>query len=79
MLLSNATLSELFVKYKIPILSSATMERLFSLGKEVLKQKQSGLSDQWWIYRLRQVKHFPWVSPFLGALFMALQIVIKLY
>ena len=39
MLLSNATLSELFVKYNIAILSSTTIERLFSLGKDVLKQK----------------------------------------
>ena len=47
MLLSNATLSWLFAKYNTAILSRATVERLFSLGKDVLKQKQSGLSDLW--------------------------------
>ena len=46
-LLSNATLSGLFVKYNTAILSRATLERLFSLGKDVVKQKRSGLSDQW--------------------------------
>ena len=47
MLLFNATLSELFVKYNTATFSKATMERLFSLGKDALKQKRSVLSDQW--------------------------------
>ena len=76
---SNATLSWIFVKYNTAILSRAAVERLFSLGKDVLKQKRSGLSDQWRIYRMRQVKHLPQASPFCGALFMAFRIAIQLY
>ena len=41
-----AILSKLFVKYNTAILSRATVKRLFSLGKDVLKQKRSGLSGQ---------------------------------
>ena len=48
-LLSNTKLRELFVKCNITIISSAAVERLFSLEKAVLKLKQFGLSDQWWI------------------------------
>ena len=47
MLLSSNTLSGLFVKYNTATLSRATVERLFSLEKNVLKQKPSGLRDQW--------------------------------
>ena len=50
MLLSSAILSGLIVKYITAILSSATADRLYLLGKDVLKQKRSGHSDQWWIY-----------------------------
>ena len=46
MLLSSTTLRELFVKYNTAIPSSAAVERLFSLGKDVLKPKRSGLSDE---------------------------------
>ena len=44
-LLSSTTLRELFVKYNTAIPSSAAVECLFSLGKDVLKPKRSGLSD----------------------------------
>ena len=47
MLLSNVTLSGLFMQYNTAILSRETVERLFLLGKDVLKQNPSGLSDQW--------------------------------
>ena len=46
MLLSSTTLRELFVKYNTAIPFSAAVERLFSLGKDVLKPKRSGLSDE---------------------------------
>ena len=47
-LLSSTTLRELFVKYNTarPISSSAAVERLFTIGKDVLKPKRSGLSDE---------------------------------
>ena len=45
-LLYSTTLRELFVKYSTAIPSSAAVERLFSLGKDVLKPKRSGLSDE---------------------------------
>ena len=79
LLLSNATLSGLFVKYNTAIPSSATVEHLFSLRKDVLKQKESELSNQWWIHRMRQEKHLTQLSPFGEARFMVFQIVIKLY
>ena len=34
-----------FVKYNTPIPSSAAVERMFSLGKDILKPKRSNLSD----------------------------------
>ena len=45
-LLSSTTLRELLVKYNTTMLSSTAVERLFSLGKDVLKPKRSGLSDE---------------------------------
>ena len=45
-LLSSTTLRELFVKYNTAIPSSAAVECLFSLGKDVLKPKRSGLSNE---------------------------------
>ena len=45
-LLSSMTLRELFVKYNTAIPSSAAVERLFSLEKDVLKPRRPGLSDE---------------------------------
>ena len=36
----------MFIHSNIAILSSAAIERLFSVGKDVLKPKRSGLTDQ---------------------------------
>ena len=36
----------MFIHSKTTILSSAAIERLFSVGKDVLKPKRSGLTDQ---------------------------------
>jgi hypothetical protein len=36
---------ELFISYNTPIPSSAAVERMFSLGKDVLKPKRASLSD----------------------------------
>ena len=36
---------EIFVGYNTPIPSSAAVERMFSLGKDILKPKRSSLSD----------------------------------
>ena len=36
----------MFIDSNTPILSSAAIERLFSVGKDVLKPKRSGLTDQ---------------------------------
>ena len=44
-LISNMTLGELFVKYNTGITSSAAVECLFSLGKQVLELKRSVLSN----------------------------------
>ena len=46
-LLSNTTLRGLlFVKYNTAVLTGAAVERLFFLGKNMLKPKRSGLSDE---------------------------------
>ena len=45
-LLSSTTLRESFVKYNTAMPFSAAVERLFSFGKDVLKPKRSGLSDE---------------------------------
>ena len=34
-----------FIKYNTPVPSSAAVERLFSLGKDILKPKKCGLTD----------------------------------
>ena len=36
----------MFIDSNIAILSSAAIERLFSMGKDVLKPKRSGLTNQ---------------------------------
>ena len=45
-LLYNTTLRELFVKYNTDVPLSAAKERMFSLGKNVLKSKRFRLSDE---------------------------------
>ena len=42
----NTHFQEMFIKYNTAIPSSAGVERLFSLGKDVLKPKEAGLSDE---------------------------------
>jgi hypothetical protein len=42
----SKTFSDLFVKYNTAIPSSAAVERMFSMGKDVLKPKRSKLSDE---------------------------------
>ena len=43
---SNDTIKDLFIKFNTPISSSAAVERLFSIGKDVLKPKRSRLTDK---------------------------------
>ena len=43
---NDPRLLELLIKYNTAVPSSAAVERLFSLGKDVLKPKRSGLSDE---------------------------------
>ena len=42
----NKILRDLFIHSNTAILSSAAIERLFSVEKDVLKPKRSGLTDQ---------------------------------
>ena len=43
---SHPVLKELFIIFNTSIPSSAAVQRLFSIGKDMLKSKRSGLSDQ---------------------------------
>ena len=43
---SKDTIKDLFIKFNIPIPSSAAAERLFSTGKDVLRPKRSRLTDK---------------------------------
>ena len=43
---ADAALKKLFVQYNICLPSSAAVERLFSMGKHILKPKRFGLSDK---------------------------------
>ncbi|KAG7163707.1 hypothetical protein Hamer_G002938 [Homarus americanus] len=42
----NKAMRELFIKYNNPIPSSAAVEHMFSLGKDVLRPKRSRMSDK---------------------------------
>lgn len=42
----NKSFRELFMKYNTPIPSSAAVERMFSLGKDIMRPKRSRLSDK---------------------------------
>ncbi|KAG7173141.1 hypothetical protein Hamer_G008669 [Homarus americanus] len=43
---TNKATRELFIKYNTPIPSSVAVERMFSMGKDVLRPKRSKMSDK---------------------------------
>ena len=43
---TDSTIYGLFIKFNSPLPSSAAIERLFSLGKVMLKPKRSSLTDE---------------------------------
>jgi hypothetical protein len=44
--MGELVLSKLLVKYKTAVPSSAAVERLFNLGKDILRAKRARLSDK---------------------------------
>jgi hypothetical protein len=44
--LREPVLVKLFVRYNTTIPSNATVERIFSIGKDILKPKRASLSDK---------------------------------
>ena len=44
--MGEPVLMDLFVRFNTPIPSSAAVERLFSIAKDILRDKRSSLSDE---------------------------------
>jgi len=42
----NSQFRDMFIRYNSAIPSSAAVERIFSIGKDILKPKRSGFSDE---------------------------------
>jgi len=42
----NSQFRDMFIRYNTAIPSSAAVERIFSIGKDIFKPKRSGLSDE---------------------------------